>query len=95
MIAAALVWAGVVFLLMQWQAPHERTRRFGNHTYYPHVSHFVTWLFLGVTTALWSIFFASESSHPGPLLILPISAWHVRNALLLLVAWRQGKTIEL
>lgn len=94
-LAVALLWTGVLLALMLWSGPHYQSRRFGPSTYYPHVSHFATWLYLGLTTMLWGVHMSIHSQHPGPLVLLLLSVWHLKNAVVLGIAWRRDETIDL
>ena len=89
------VWLAVLLLLFRWQMPHEYSHgRFGDTTYFPHISHGLTWLYIGLTTAIVAVMGAKSSEHSGPLLLLLVAAWHFWCATRLFVGWARNKDVR-
>lgn len=86
-----LTWLAGLLLLWRWQSPHQYSRgQFGETTYFPHISHFITWLYVGATTVVIAVLGAESSSHPGPLLLLLFAAWHLWCAIKLFYGWARN-----
>lgn len=92
-----IIWFALLIVFFMWSDKHSfKVPGSGHHaetTYYPHISHSISWGYVGITFIIVPIF-AVETTNGGSLIACLLGIWQMSRAFKLYSAYVRNVDIE-